>query len=213
MPWSTALAVLSLMAGDQDDNQTATALAARAAETAEAQGLTAEPLSGIVHLAKGRVLLRQGKLAEAEERLEWALELFGIDAMAVHRGHGLLLLAAVRHAAGDPPGAAALLEETRELIDGFADPGVLPALVAQTQQRSVTTPRRRLEVATPAHRTGARGPAAAPHPAVEPGDRPAALVSVNTVRSQVQAVYRKLGVATRAEAVTHARELGLLPKA
>ena len=36
-------------------------------------------------------------------------------------------------------------------------------------------------------------------------------VSVNTVRSQVQAIYRKLGVGSRAEAVTHARQLGLLP--
>jgi LuxR family maltose regulon positive regulatory protein len=36
-------------------------------------------------------------------------------------------------------------------------------------------------------------------------------VSVNTVRSQVQAIYRKLGVSSRAEAVTQARQLGLLP--
>jgi LuxR family transcriptional regulator, maltose regulon positive regulatory protein len=85
-----ALAVLALLAGDQDDDQTATALAARAAETAKAQGLTTEPLSGIAHLALGRALLRQGKLAEAQEELEWARELFGIDAMAVHRAHGLL---------------------------------------------------------------------------------------------------------------------------
>jgi LuxR family maltose regulon positive regulatory protein len=38
-------------------------------------------------------------------------------------------------------------------------------------------------------------------------------VSVNTVRSHVQAIYRKLQVTSRAEAVTHARQLGLLPKA
>jgi LuxR family maltose regulon positive regulatory protein len=36
-------------------------------------------------------------------------------------------------------------------------------------------------------------------------------VSVNTVRSQIQAIYRKLQASTRAEAVAHARELGLLP--
>ena len=35
-------------------------------------------------------------------------------------------------------------------------------------------------------------------------------VSVTTVRSQVQAIYRKLQASTRAEAVAHARELGLL---
>ena len=208
-----SLALLALVAGDQDDNQTATALAARAAETAEVQGLTAEPLSGIVHLAKGRVLLRQGKLAEAEERLGWALELFGIDAMAAHRGHGLLLLAAVRHAAGDPPGAAALLEETRELIDGFADPGVLPALLKQTEQTLVTAPRRRLEVVEPLTE---RELAVLRLLATRLSNREIGrqlYVSINTVRTHIQAVYRKLGVATRAEAVTLARELGLLPKA
>jgi LuxR family transcriptional regulator, maltose regulon positive regulatory protein len=36
-------------------------------------------------------------------------------------------------------------------------------------------------------------------------------VSVNTARSQVQAVYRKLQVASRAEAVTEAHRLGLQP--
>jgi LuxR family maltose regulon positive regulatory protein len=36
-------------------------------------------------------------------------------------------------------------------------------------------------------------------------------VSVNTVRSQVRAIYRKLEVTSRAHAVASARELGLLP--
>jgi len=36
-------------------------------------------------------------------------------------------------------------------------------------------------------------------------------VSVNTVRTHIQGIYRKLGVASRQEAITHARELGLLP--
>jgi LuxR family maltose regulon positive regulatory protein len=36
-------------------------------------------------------------------------------------------------------------------------------------------------------------------------------VSVNTVRTQVRAIYRKLAVSSRTEAVTQARQLGLLP--
>jgi LuxR family maltose regulon positive regulatory protein len=36
-------------------------------------------------------------------------------------------------------------------------------------------------------------------------------VSVTTVRSQVQAIYRKLQASTRAEAVARAGELDLLP--
>ena len=34
-------------------------------------------------------------------------------------------------------------------------------------------------------------------------------VSRNTVKTQVRSVYRKLGISTRAEAVEHARRLGL----
>jgi LuxR family transcriptional regulator, transcriptional regulator of spore coat protein len=34
-------------------------------------------------------------------------------------------------------------------------------------------------------------------------------VTRNTVKSQVRSVYKKLGVSTRADAVAHARELGL----
>jgi LuxR family maltose regulon positive regulatory protein len=37
-------------------------------------------------------------------------------------------------------------------------------------------------------------------------------VSVNTIRSQVQAIYRKLQASSRAEAVTKARHLRLLPQ-
>src|SRR5918994_1813517 len=131
----TGFAVLSLLADDETDHQTATSLANRAAAIADAQGLSADPLCGIVHMALGRVLIRQGKLTEAQEQLEWALGLFGIDSMAVHRAHVLLLLAQLDHVRGDLPGARALLQRAHELTDRMADPGVLPALLHQTRQR------------------------------------------------------------------------------
>jgi LuxR family maltose regulon positive regulatory protein len=37
-------------------------------------------------------------------------------------------------------------------------------------------------------------------------------VSVTTIRSQVQSIYRKLHASARDEAVTHARNLHLLPE-
>jgi LuxR family transcriptional regulator, maltose regulon positive regulatory protein len=37
-------------------------------------------------------------------------------------------------------------------------------------------------------------------------------VSVNTVRTHIQGIYRKLRVTSREEAIAHARELGLLPR-
>jgi ATP/maltotriose-dependent transcriptional regulator MalT len=176
----TALAVLSLLASDDGDDDTAASLAGRAMATAEAMGLSAEPLSGIVHMALGRVLTRQGRLAQAQEQLEWSLELFAIDSMALYRAQALLLLAAVRHGRDDLAGARHLLEHAHALIDQLADPGGLPSLLQQSR-RTQATSHRRAQVAAP------------------------------LIRSQVQAVYRKLDVAGRAEAVTEARRLGLLP--
>jgi len=124
----TALAVLSLIAGDEGRDRTAAARAGHAAALAEAHGLSAEPLCGIVHMAVGQALMLHGKLAEAEEQLGRALELLGIDSLLVQRAHALLLLASVRQGHGNLPGARALVEQARELLERLADPGSLPAL-------------------------------------------------------------------------------------
>jgi LuxR family transcriptional regulator, maltose regulon positive regulatory protein len=145
----TALAVLSLLAGDEDDDQTATSLAARAATIADAQGLSAEPLCGTVHMALGRAMARQGNHTDAQEQLGWALQLFGIDSMAVHRAHALLLLAGVHHGRRDLPGARSLLRRAEELVKRFVDPGVLPALLEQSSRMlGSAAPRQRGGIAT-----------------------------------------------------------------
>jgi LuxR family maltose regulon positive regulatory protein len=208
----TGLAVLSLLVGEEDDDQTATSLAARAVTIADAQGLSAEPLCGIVHMALGRALTREGNHTEAQEQLEWALQLFGIDSMAVHRAHVLLLLATVHHGRRDLPGARTLLRRAEELVKQLVDPGVLPALLEQTTRMVGSAAlRRRGEMATSlterelvvlrllATWLSTREISQGLH------------VSVNTVRTQVRAIYRKLDVSSRAEAVTQAHQLGLLP--
>jgi LuxR family transcriptional regulator, maltose regulon positive regulatory protein len=207
-----ALAVLSLLAGDEGDDRTAMALARRAAEVTEAQGLGLEPLCGSAYAALGRALARQGELAEAEEQLGRALEMLVIDSVVAQRAHTLLLLAPVRRGSGDLSGARALVEEARELIDRFSDPGVLPKLLKQTEQALVVAPRRRLDEAEPLTE---RELAVLRLLATRLSNREIGrqlYVSVNTVRTHLQAIYRKLGVATRAEAVAMARELGLLPR-
>jgi LuxR family transcriptional regulator, maltose regulon positive regulatory protein len=208
-----SLAVLSLLAGDQDDDHTASALARRAAAAVEAQGLSTEPLCAIAYLATGRSLLRHGELAEAETQLGRALDLLEIDSMLVHRTHALLLLASVRHARGDLRDARALVEQARELIEGFADAGVLPALLEQTERTLGSPPRRRAELAAPLteRELAVLRLLATPLSNRQIGQE--LYVSVNTIRTHAQTLYRKLGVATRAEAVAHARQLGLIPPA
>jgi LuxR family maltose regulon positive regulatory protein len=205
-----SLAVLSLVAGDRDDDRTALALACRAASAADSQGLSAEPMCGIAYAALGRALARQGQLAEAEKQLQRALAPVGIDSMLAQRAFTLLQLAPVRRGRGDLAGARALIDEARELIEGFVDPGSLPSLLEQTERLLASAPRRRVEAAAPLSE----------RELVVLGLLPTGLstreisrelsVSVNTVRSQVQAIYRKLQASTRAEAVTKAHELGLL---
>jgi LuxR family maltose regulon positive regulatory protein len=209
----TALAVQSLTADDQDDDRAAAALAWRAAVITETYGLDAEPLCGIVHLALGRALVRHGRLAEAEERLGRALELVGIDSMAVHRACALLLLASVRHGRGDLPGARALVEQARELIDWFVDPGMLPALLEQIETALGSRPRRRIQAATPLTERELAVLRLLPTRLSTREIGRQLYVSPNTVRSHIQANYRKLEVTTRAEAVAHARELGLISRA
>ena len=206
----TALAVLSLIAGDKDDDRTATTLARRAVEVAGAQGLIAEPLCGIVYLALGRALSYQGAFAEAEEQLGRALELLEIDSMVLHRAHTLLLLASVRRGHGDLPGARALVARARELIERSADPGILAMLLGRSVRALDTGPHRRVEGAPLTERELAvlrLLPARLSNREI--GRE--LYVSINTVRSHIQSIYRKFEVATRDEAVAHARQLGLLP--
>jgi LuxR family transcriptional regulator, maltose regulon positive regulatory protein len=206
-----ALAVLSLLAGDQDDDRTAVALARRAAATADSQGLSAEPMCGIAYAALGRALGRQGELAEAEAQLQRALAPVGIDSMLAQRAFTLLQLAPVRRGRGDLAGARALVEQARELIEQFADPGSLPVLMEETERMLGSAPRRRVEAAAPLTDRELVVLRLLPTRLSTREISRELSVSVTTVRSQIQAVYRKLQASTRAEAVARGRELGLVP--
>ena len=208
----TALAVLSLIAADQDDTAAAS-LARGAVATAEAEGVSFEPLSGIVYLALGRALARQGELAEAEVQLGRALELFEVDSMGLHRTYGLLVLALVRHGRGDLPGARALVDQARELVQQSKDPGMLPSLLEQTENALGSRPRRPVQIAAPLTERELAVLRLLPTRLSTREIGRELYVSPNTVRSHVQAIYRKLQVNSRAEAVTKARQLGLLPAA
>jgi LuxR family transcriptional regulator, maltose regulon positive regulatory protein len=208
----TALAVLSLLAADQDD-PAAASLARRAVATASAHGISFEPLSGIVYLALGRALAGQGELAEAEVQLGRALELFEVDSLGLHHALTLLVLASVRHGRGDRPGARALADQARELVEQSTDPGMLPALLEQTEAALGSRPRRPVQLAAPLTERELMVLRLLPTRLSTREIGRELDVSPNTVRSHVQAIYRKLQVNSRAQAVANARQLGLLPAA
>jgi LuxR family maltose regulon positive regulatory protein len=132
--------------------------------------------------------------------------------MSVHRAFALLLLASVRHGRGELAGARALVERARELVERFADPGVLPALLEQTEGVLGLRPRRRVQVDAPLTERELAVVRLLPTQLSTREIGRELYVSVATIRSHVQAIYRKLEVTTRAEAIAHARELGLITR-
>jgi LuxR family maltose regulon positive regulatory protein len=133
--------------------------------------------------------------------------------MLVQRAHALLLLASVRHGRGELRDARALVEQARELIEGSTDAGMLPRLLEQADRALGSPPGRRVEAAAPLTERELVVLRLLPSRLSNREIARELYVSVNTVRTHAQAVHRKLGAATRAEAVARARELGLIPPA
>ena len=206
-----AFALLSLLVGQGGDDQRAMALARHAMDIAEAQSVPFDPLSGVVYIALARSTARLGGLAEAEQLLGQALGVLGNDSYRVQYTQAMVELADVRHARGDTDGAQAAVEEARRLVSGFADPGMLASLLDHTE-RALGRPSRRRPSATEAltdrELVVLRLLATT---LSQPEIAQELYVSVNTVRTHIQGIYRKLGAASRREAVDAAREHGILP--
>ena len=132
--------------------------------------------------------------------------------MSLHRAFALLALALVHHGRGELAGGRALVERARELVEHATDPGMLPGLLEQTETAVGSRPRRRVKVDAPLTERELAVVRLLPTGLSTREIGRELSVSVTTIRSQVQAIYRKLEVTSRAEAVAHARELGLLSR-
>ena len=206
------LALLSLLEGDDGNDGRATALARQAMDVAESQGVRYDPMTGVAYIALAKSVVRQGGLAEAEQLLDQALQVLGNGSYTVQYAQAVVELAGVRRARGDTGGARAALDEARQLITNFADPGMLPALLERAERASGRPGSRRRPAATEAltdrELVVLRLLATT---LSQPEIAQELYVSVNTVRTHIQGIYRKLGVASRREAIVAAREQELLP--
>ena len=162
--------------------------------------------------ALGSVLAAEGRLAEAEHELASAERFFRDEVATLHHAWLLVLLARVRLRRGRLPEADATLRSAREELGELIDSGPVPALAHEVQ--------RELETASGHASTGELiDPPSAAELAVlrllasdlstrEIGER--LFLSPNTIRSHTRALYRKLGVHSRTEAIARATALGLL---
>jgi LuxR family maltose regulon positive regulatory protein len=175
-------------------------------------GISRSWLGANASAALGVVLACEGKLADAERELAYAEHFFRDEVATVHHAWLLVLLARVCERRGRLDGAEAALRAAREELAELADSGSIPAL-ADEVERELETARAR------AGRGDMLVPPTQSELAVlrllatdlsirQIGEH--LFLSPHTIRSHVRAIYRKLGVNARADAVGRATALGLL---
>ena len=215
--WAPALVALCHMA-DQDvgagDLLAAERHAREALDYAEEELHAEYPHAAGAHTGLARVLAARGELDAAQAFSDRGDELAHRGRAPTEIAYSVVVRGQIAVARGDAALARACARETRALLDSAPAPGShLAAKLAQLE-------------------AGLAASAAAAAPAAPAAgdltDREAAVlrmlagtaslreiadelfVSHNTVKTQVKSIYRKLGVATRADAVARGRELGLL---
>jgi LuxR family transcriptional regulator, maltose regulon positive regulatory protein len=207
-----ALYVLSLAATDEGRLEEAEGLAREVLALVDGFGLQGMPHSTWASVALGLALAEGGKLEEAQDALEEALSARRKipDLSPWPTPLALLALAKVRSERGDRSGARAPIDEARNIVEAYPDAGIFPDLI-ESLERDLGR-RKQNERALDGELT----------------DRELAVlrlfdgelshrqmgqslyVSINTVKSHVRSIYRKLGVSSREEALVQARERALI---
>jgi LuxR family maltose regulon positive regulatory protein len=132
---------------------------------------------------------------------------------AVETAYALLSQAEATQLRGDRDSAAELAGEARGIVERCPDPGILTEMLARTGRRLHLAPRPRREAPDAADEMTERELAVLRLLPSELSQREigaALFLSLNTIKTHVKSIYRKLGVDGRDAAVDRARELDLI---
>jgi LuxR family maltose regulon positive regulatory protein len=204
------VAQLALLALDDDATSEAFDLMALARSGIERFGTNEYPTSAIVYAVSALVRARNGQVREADADIKQAVRLLGMlsDFSPWEEGETRIVLARAHLLLDDVGEARTLVAEAEPHLRRMPD-----AIVLEEWSRDVT------EQAEAAPAQG-RWPLTAAelrllhHLPTHLSFREIAdelIVSNNTVKSQAQSIYRKLGVSSRREAVACAEAAGLVP--
>jgi len=205
-----ALGCMAAVSARADDLEAAERYARQATDLAARHGLGEYWITAIAVITLADVLDRRGQSAEAEAAALRGLELARRGRARLETACALLCLARIRSHDGNSGDARAHLQAARQIIAGCAGPGVLTKLLTRTER-------------VLALRTGVAGPTR--RRLTEPlsvreqeilrwlGSQLSLreiasqlFVSHDTVKTHIRHIYRKLGVSTREQAVSLARD-------
>jgi len=209
---AVARATLTFLALDEGHLAAARAHAAKARALIAGIRSSRSWVGANASAALGAVLSAEGKLAEAERELMYAEHFFRDEVPTVHHAWLLLLIARVRCRRGRLADGEAALASAQEQLAALHDSGRLPALAREVdgelgEASSRVADGQLLEPPSEAE-LGVLERLASDLSVREIGS--ALFISPNTVRTHTRALYRKLGVNSRADAVARASALGLL---
>jgi len=209
---SLCLAQAAMIAIEQEDWDTAAELTDRADRVIGERGLTEYPISALAFAAAAATRAHHGRVDEAKRDLRSGIDLLTQldDFIPWYGAEARILLAHASLWLADVVGARTLLAEASRLARRtpgaviferwFDDAWAHMDALAETSlagPSSLTIAELRILRFLPSHRSFREI-------AAQLG------VSANTVKTQAHAVYRKLGAASRSEAVMRASDAGLL---
>ena len=209
---ASILAQLELIARGEGDGARARTLAEDADAVLHEHGIEAHPDTAIVDAVWGLMLAKEGHETQARERVRRAVEKLDVRGGAPwSEAQARIVLAHARLCLGDGPGARALEAQARRAVEAGAQDAT--CLGEQLESLRLTLD------AFPATTIPGAGHLTAAELRVlrylpthlsfrEIGER--LFLSRHTVKTEAISTYRKLGVNSRAEAVSHAHELGIL---
>jgi LuxR family transcriptional regulator, maltose regulon positive regulatory protein len=209
---SLCLAQAAMIAMEENDWDSAAELSDRAVEVIDTRGLGAYPISALSFAARAAVRAHHGQADEAKWDLNHGVELLTVlgEFLPWYGAEARILLAHASLWLADVVGARTFLAEASRLArrttgavtfaHWFDDAWAYMDTLAETKlagPSSLTIAELRILRFLPSHRSFREI-------AAQLG------VSANTVKTQAHAVYRKLGAASRSEAVARAEAAGLL---
>ena len=202
-----AMALLAVAHGARGEVDVAERLVEQSLATTDARGLSEHPSTGVAYVAAGIVLLARGDVEAAEDRLENAVTLARRGGERPEIALALLWLGRCRARAADAAGAADALDAARVRLQGARVPslvGLEAALEADLREAGpdLRSPVDGAELSDAERRVLEQLPSDLTYREITE--------RLELPPDTVGRLRRKLGAATRDEAVTAARRLELL---